>query len=276
MTYGLRSWWFDATTLLLMTSSALPDDHHRRLVLVLPALKKRLPLPQLQVISEIRFAVSSFMMWRSKNTEDYLLIPLLISFLCLWNYSIFPPCNHFHICSICVLAFSNCLFPVRLTRECSRFAQISSKNSNFSSRKMCRLFSANLSLFDLPSLSPCLPSVKADLPLAWCWLYFFGLPQDLSLWRRWGESLDHAVPLHGQPALRPPVLSTAVDQELRHSLLWALQIRVHHGDQAQAAAQGETLSACVHICQKSELMFAWSVYKLRLPLSPTELTSLFC
>lgn len=65
------------------------------------------------------------------------------------------------------------------------------------------------------------------------------LPQDLSLRRGWREPSDHTMPLHGEPALRPPVMFAAVDQELRHSLLRAVQIRVHHGDQAQAAAQGE-------------------------------------
>lgn len=64
------------------------------------------------------------------------------------------------------------------------------------------------------------------------------LPQDLSLWRRRRESPHHTLPLHGHPALCPPVLPPPVDQELRHALLWALQVRLHHGDQAQTPPEG--------------------------------------
>lgn len=85
-------------------------------------------------------------------------------------------------------------------------------------------------------------------------------PQDLSLWRGRGESSDHAVPLYGQPAFCPPGLSAAVDKELRHPLLWALQIWVHHGDEAQTTAQGRAhLFSC--------FVLKWSAKVARIYLS---------
>jgi hypothetical protein len=84
------------------------------------------------------------------------------------------------------------------------------------------------------------PLLESHLP--WCrtylqWLVFL-LPQDLPLWRRWREPSDYPLPLHRKPPLRAPVLPAAVDKELRHPLLRALQIRVHHGDQAEAFEEG--------------------------------------
>lgn len=64
------------------------------------------------------------------------------------------------------------------------------------------------------------------------------LPQDLSLRRGWREPAHHALSLHGHPALCPPVLPPPVDQKLRHALLWALQVWLHNGDQAQAPPEG--------------------------------------
>lgn len=70
-------------------------------------------------------------------------------------------------------------------------------------------------------------------------IFSFVCVQDLSLRGWWGQSTDYAVPLHRQPALCAPGLSAAVDQELWHALLRALQVRVHHGDQTKATAQGK-------------------------------------
>lgn len=64
------------------------------------------------------------------------------------------------------------------------------------------------------------------------------LPQDLSLRRRWGEPAHHTLSLHRNLAFCPPVLSPPVDQELGHSMLWALQVWLHNGDQAQASSEG--------------------------------------
>lgn len=63
-------------------------------------------------------------------------------------------------------------------------------------------------------------------------------PQNLSLRRRWGEPTHHTLSLHGNLAFCPPVLSPPVDQELGHSMLWALQVWLHNGDQAQASSEG--------------------------------------
>lgn len=103
------------------------------------------------------------------------------------------------------------------------------------------------------------------------WTPTFVCVQDLSLRGRWGQSTDHAMPLHRQPAFRAPGLSAAVDQELRHTLLWALQVRVYHGDQTKAVTQGK--HAYTHkysLTWSCSVQRAWETHQY-----PVTLNSLF-
>lgn len=60
--------------------------------------------------------------------------------------------------------------------------------------------------------------------------------------------------LHGDPALCSPGLPAPVDQELGHALLRALQVRLHHGDQAQTSPEGRVFWGLIVLKWQSSRM----------------------